>query len=165
MTESNYEKVLYELKISPETAADTAVMLESIPEILQVLTNPIVSQEEKHKVIDRIFPEELRNFMKVLCRYQKAQNAKEIFKKYQEYYNEQQNILNAELFYVIPPKEEQLNGIRKYLCDRYHTADAVVKLREKTDLIGGFLIRTGDEEIDYSLKGRIDALQQKLTWR
>ena len=86
MTESNYEKVLYELKISPETAADTAVMLESIPEILQVLTNPIVSQEEKHKVIDRIFPEELRNFMKVLCRYQKAQNAKEIFKKYQEYY-------------------------------------------------------------------------------
>lgn len=165
MTKTNYEKVLYELKISPETAAEVNAMLESVPEILQVLTSPVVLQEKKQKVIDRIFPEELHNFMKVLCRYQKVQNAQEIFKKYQEYYNKQQNVLNAELFYVIPPKEEQLNGIRKYLCNRYHTEDVVVKQSEKKDLIGGFLIRTGDEEIDYSLKGRIDALQQKLTWR
>ncbi|MFR2649661.1 MAG: F0F1 ATP synthase subunit delta [Blautia coccoides] len=31
--------------------------------------------------------------------------------------------------------------------------------------MGGFTLRVGDQEIDYSLKGKINALQQKLTWR
>ena len=137
MTESlnNYGKVLYELNISPESAAGARELLE------------------------------IHNFMKILCRYHKAGEAQEIFKAYQEYYNEQNNILNATLSYVVLPTEEQLEGIRRFLCRQYHVKDVAFQLQEEKDLVGGFTLRVGDREIDYSLKGRINALQQKLTWR
>ena len=116
-------------------------------------------------MIYKIFPKEICNFMKVLCRYHKASLAQEIFKEYQEYYNKRHNILNAELFYVVAPKKEQLDGMKNFLCKKYHTKDVQIKQIEDKSLIGGFCIRVEDEEIDYSLKGKINALQQKLTWR
>ena len=63
------------------------------------------------------------------------------------------------------PKKEQLDGMKNFLCKKYHTKDVQIKQIEDKSLIGGFCIRVEDEEIDYSLKGKINALQQKLTWR
>ena len=167
MTESlnNYGKVLYELNISPESAAGARELLEKVPQVSEVLSSPVVSLAAKQRVVDRIFPREIHNFMKILCRYHKAGEAQEIFKAYQEYYNEKNNILNATLSYVVLPTEEQLTGIKRFLCRQYHVKDVAFQLQEEKDLVGGFTLRVGDQEIDYSLKGRINALQQKLTWR
>lgn len=167
MTENlnNYGKVLYELHVSKESAACAEGILHQVPEVTEVLSSPIVALEEKEKTVDRIFPEELHNFMKVLCRYHKAGAAQEIFRAYQEYYNKQNHVLNAVLTYVVLPTEEQRQGIEKFLCGKYHVKSVELKLREDKSLVGGFVIRVGDQEIDYSLRGRINKLQQKLTWR
>ena len=146
MTETNYAKVLYELNIAPEVTASANAILKAAPEVSEVLSSPVVSLKEKENVIDKIFPKEICNFMK-------------------EYYNKRHNILNAELFYVVAPKKEQLDGMKNFLCKKYHTKDVQIKQIEDKSLIGGFCIRVEDEEIDYSLKGKINALQQKLTWR
>ena len=82
MTESlnNYGKVLYELNISPESAAGARELLEKVPQVSEVLSSPVVSLAAKQRVVDRIFPKEIHNFMKILCRYHKAGEAQEIFK-------------------------------------------------------------------------------------
>ena len=165
MTETNYAKVLYELNIAPEVTASANAILKAAPEVSEVLSSPVVSLKEKENVIDKIFPKEICNFMKVLCRYHKASLALEIFKEYQEYYNKRHNILNAELFYVVAPKKEQLDGMKNFLCKKYHTKDVQIKQIEDKSLIGGFCKKKKKKEIDYSLKGKINALQQKLTWR
>ena len=85
MTETNYAKVLYELNIAPEVTASANAILKAAPEVSEVLSSPVVSLKEKENVIDKIFPKEICNFMKVLCRYHKASLAQEIFKEYQEY--------------------------------------------------------------------------------
>ena len=66
---------------------------------------------------------------------------------------------------MVLPTEEQLTGIKRFLCRQYHVKDVAFQLQEEKDLVGGFTLRVGDQEIDYSLKGKINALQQKLTWR
>lgn len=71
----------------------------------------------------------------------------------------------AELIYVDAPTEAQLSGIRKKLISRYGAEDISIKLTEDKSIIGGFIIRCCDEEIDYSIKKRIDSLQQKLIRR
>ncbi|MFR8426367.1 MAG: F0F1 ATP synthase subunit delta [Roseburia inulinivorans] len=38
-------------------------------------------------------------------------------------------------------------------------------IRKKPELIAGFVLRVGDIEEDFSIRGRLDRLQQKLTWR
>ena len=152
MTETNYAKVLYELNIAPEVTASANAILKAAPEVSEVLSSPVVSLKEKENVIDKIFPKEICNFMKVLCRYHKASLAQEIFKEYQEYYNKRHNILNAELFYVVAPKKEQLDGMKNFLCKKYHTKDVQIKQIEDKSLIGGFCIRVEDEEIEKIIK-------------
>ena len=59
MTESlnNYGKVLYELNISPESAAGARELLEKVPQVSEVLSSPVVSLAAKQSVVDGFFRE------------------------------------------------------------------------------------------------------------
>ena len=164
-TAINYGKVLYQLNVSKENILETQKLLKEVPEVLKVLENPTISFVQKQRVIGRIFPKELHNFLCVVCKYKHAQLLDEIFQAYQEYYNEQKEILSATLYYVTPPRTEQLEGIKKFLKKQYHTQKVALELKEDKSLVGGFIIRTKDHEYDNSLKGSIHELQQKLIWR
>ena len=164
-TSINYGIVLYELSVPQEAAETSRRILEEIKELSKVLESPVVPFDEKEKVIGRIFPEEMKNFLCVVCKYAHAALLPEIFQAYQDYYNEQHKILAADLYCVSAPSPEQLEGIKKFLLGRYHAQDAEIRIIKDESLVGGFLIRTRDQEFDYSLKGRINALQQKLIWR
>ena len=164
-TSINYGIVLYELSVPQEAAETSRRILEEVKELSKVLESPVVPFDEKEKVIGRIFPEEMKNFLCVVCKYAHAALLPEIFQAYQDYYNEQPKILTADLHCVAPPTEEQLEGIRKFLLKKYQMQDAKIRIIKDESLVGGFLIRTRDQEFDYSLKGRINALQQKLIWR
>ena len=152
-TSINYGIVLYELSVPGEAVEVSRRILEEVKELSKVLESPVVPFEEKEKVISRIFPEEMKNFLCVVCKYAHAALLPEIFQAYQDYYNEQHKILTADLYCVV------------FLLKRFQTQDAKIRIIKDESLVGGFLIRTRDQELDYSLKGRINALQQKLIWR
>lgn len=164
-TAINYARVLYELSVSPESVREAEKMIKETPQLLHTLESPVVPLSQKEKAIGRIFAKDLKNFMCVLCRYSHMGLLPEIFRVYQEYYNEQNHILSATLYYVIPPSKDQLDGIRQFLRKKYGTEDVQLKLIEDKSLVGGFILRIKDQEFDYSLKGRINALKQKLVWR
>ena len=46
------------------------------------MKSPVVSKQDKHKLIDRIFPESMKNFLKVVCDYGEADLLEEIFATY-----------------------------------------------------------------------------------
>lgn len=164
-TAINYARVLYELSVSPERIQEAEKIITETPQLLHTLESPVVPLSQKEKAIGRIFAKDLKNFMCVLCRYGHMGLLPEIFRVYQEYYNEQNHILSATLYYVIPPSKNQLEGIQKFLKKQYSTQDAELNLVEDKSLVGGFILRIKDQEFDYSLKGRINALKQKLVWR
>lgn len=164
-TAINYGKVLYQLNVSKESILETQKLIKEVPELLKALENPTISFVQKQRVIGRAFPKELHNFLCVVCKYKHAQLLNEIFQAYQEHYNEQKEILSATLYYVTPPKDEQLEGIKKFLKKQYHMKAVALELKEDKSLVGGFIIRTKDHEYDNSLKGSIHELQQKLIWR
>lgn len=164
-TSINYGIALYELSVPEEAVEASRRILEEVKELLRVLESPVVPFKEKEKVIGRIFPEEMKNFLCVVCKYAHASLLPEIFQAYQDYYNEQHKILTADLYCVVSPSQGQMEGIRRFLLNRYQVQDAKIRIIKDNSLVGGFLIRTHDQEFDYSLKGRINALQQKLIWR
>ena len=161
-TSINYGIVLYELSVPGEAVEASRRILEEVKELSKVLESPVVPFEEKEE-FDSVC--EMKNFLCVVCKYAHAALLPEIFQAYQDYYNEQHKILTADLYCVVPPSQKQLEGIRKFLLKRFQTQDAKIRIIKDESLVGGFLIRTRDQELDYSLKGRINALQQKLIWR
>lgn len=161
----NYARVLYELSVPQASVEKTKELLQEAPEIIKILGNPLVSLKKKEKVIDRLMPEEIRNFLKIACRHNKAELLKEILSDYEELCRKQQKILSAVLIYVTPPGEEQLGRIREFLCREFHVQRADIQLIEDRTLIGGFILQAGGQEYDWSLRGRYRKLEQKLTRR
>ena len=66
--------------------------------------------------------------------------------------------LSAEIIYVVPPTEEQLAKIKSFLQDKYRTEDLTVSLKEDKNLLGGFVIRIGSDEYDWSMRGRLQQI-------
>ncbi len=164
-TSISYAVVLYELKISREAVSETRQILEDVPQVQKALEDPTIPKETKHRLIGRIFPGEMQNFLKNMCDHQQAANAQEIFRAYREYADRQEKILNATLCYVTLPKEEQMEKIRQFLKKKYQCGKVNLELTECPELIGGFILKVGSSEYDWSLQGRLRQMTQKIIRR
>lgn len=162
---NNYARVLYELSISEDQVKEAASILRENPGPQGIFVNPLVSLREKERVIDRIFPEEIRRFIKVVCKHRKAANLPEIFEAYGEYKRARENVLSAKILCVTPPSDKQLEGMKQFLCGRYKKKDVIFETQSDPSLIGGFVLKAGNYEYDYSLKGRYRQLEQRLIRR
>lgn len=161
----NYATVLYELHVPKEAITFTDEILSSHPILFDALKNPTIPCNQKYNVIDRIFPIEMRNFLKVLCFHHSAALLPEILKDYTAYSHQQEGILDAVLTYTVKPDEVTTNRIKEVLKTKYQKQDVNLTMKKDSTLLGGFLIHANGEELDYSMYGRLKRLQQKLTWR
>ncbi len=162
-TASTYARVLWELSVPQESIGDTLSIFAESPELQKVLGDPEVHLDKKEAVVDRVFPEAMRNFVKVLCRYKKIGFLPEIIEEYRIYADAHNRIVNATLTYVTPPNDEQMEGIKKFLLKTYDAKDVDLIEEQEPDLLGGFILSVGDDEYDWSGRGRMQALERKLT--
>ena len=70
--------------VDAESVKTTEEILKTVPEVGRSLTNPTIPFRVKEQIIGRIFPDGTRNFIKVVCRNQKADMLEEIFQAYRE---------------------------------------------------------------------------------
>ncbi|MCI5806614.1 MAG: F0F1 ATP synthase subunit alpha [Clostridium sp.] len=138
-------------------------ILEAVPQVRVDFENPAVAVEKKHLVIERVFPKEIRNFMKILCDNNDFALFDEIVTAYDELDKEPESgEKKAELTYVTAPDEEQLAGIRKFLNKEFGSEDMEIEMKEDKSLKSGFILRVGTKEYDWSEQGRIDQLKNKM---
>ena len=156
-TANNYATVLLELGVTREAVDETKEILSLTQDLPKSLKSPVVSKQEKHKLIDRIFPESMKNFLKVVCDYGEA--------AYDVVEAEKNGILQAKLEYVLEPTEDEVAQMKAYLAKKYQKDKVALALEKKPELIGGFVLRVGDIEEDYSMKGRLNRLERRLAWR
>ncbi len=162
---SVYAKVLGSLNIPEESVRNTGNMLSGNQILLEVLTSPAVKNSEKDRIIDRIFEEPVRNFLKVLCENQDMGLYFAIYERFKEIVSARKNVVKATLSYVQEPREEQLEAIKTWLCGNYKATEAELILEEKPELLGGFILTVGDFSYDKSISGTLKALQKELAGR
>ncbi len=165
MAAIRYARVLYEVGVPKEAVQKTREIFEEVPQLHEIFANPTIEFQKKMNVVDRVFPKEIRNFLKVACRYQRMNLIEDIFTAYDRYCDEQNQVLNAVLTCIQPPTEEQKKGMEAFLCKKYGAKRAKIEVRQDKALLGGFILRVGSDEYDWSMKGRLNRLEQRLTWR
>lgn len=158
-----YASVLYGLAVPKGDIQKTKDIFAEVPQLREVFINPTIVSGTKMRVIDQIFPESMRNFLKVACRYQRMDFLGEIFAAYDAYCDEQEQVMHAVLTCVEPPSGEQLEKMKAFLCSKYQKSSAQIQVVEDAGLLGGFILSAGNDEYDWSLKGRLTRLEQKIT--
>lgn len=159
----DYAQGMHDLHVSRDLIQQVNGILEAVPQVRVDFENPSVPVDKKHMIIDRIFPESVRNSLKILCDNNDFALWNDICEAYESITSTpEKRWSTAQLLYVTPPDEEQLDKIRKFLAREYNNEDITIETKEDKSLKSGFILRVGSKEYDWSEQGRINQLKDKI---
>lgn len=162
---NNYAQTLLELGVTGKEADEAEQIFKGTPLLLEILENPLISQREKERVIDRVFRGTVSRFLKVACRHGRAGEIPAVLEGLKELLRQRQGALRARLSYVTPPGTEVEENMKAFLRRKYGKREVDLILTQDPSLIGGFLLQAEGREYDYSLRGRYMRLSQALIRR
>lgn len=136
------------------------------PALEQLLASPRVSQVEKESLIDRVFRgkihAKLLNFLKVLCRRGRVGWLRGIQVSANAIRDEQLGRIRVVVTSAFALSADQQKSIAAKLGQ---TLGKEVVLEEKVDpsLLGGILVRVGDQVFDGSVLGKMSAIRSAVS--
>ena len=146
-----------------EYLASAASILEAVPAIGEEFNDPTVPVAKKHVVIDRVFPAEVRNFLKLLCDNGDFDCFDDVREALEELSKTPEEVAQtAKLRYVTAPTEEQLAGIKKFLVKEFGNENITIEMQQDDSLKSGFVLSVGAKEYDWSAQGRMEQLAAKI---
>ena len=132
-----------------------------------LLRNPIVKHDKKLSILTAIFQgkvsEMLMRFFQILTSKNREAALEHIGDEFLAQYNALMGVQVAEVTSATPLTPATRAEIERMVKQQTGLAD--VSLTEKVDasLIGGFVLRVGDQQIDDSVRGNLRRLRTSLT--
>ena len=163
--ETSYATVLLNMPHVTEAVPDAETAFQTCPQLVDALSNPTIPEAEKFTVIDRIFPESLRTFLKVVCRNGQIRSILDIFSEYHVLERRQRDCAHAVLEYVTPLTDAQLTAMKKMICAKTGEPEVQLELHQNPELLGGFILHIGDDEYDRSVRSAVRNMRKSLIRR
>ncbi|SOE20376.1 ATP synthase F1 subcomplex delta subunit [Spirosomataceae bacterium TFI 002] len=157
-----------EQKVVEEVSADMTYFLDVCKadrEFMAVMANPIVRHDDKSKILNKIFKNNVNkvtfSIFDVLTRKNREKLIYPIAIEFNKLYNELNKIEIATVISVEELTDDQRSEFLKIVKD---ATGKTVKLVEKIDanLIGGYVLKVGDTQIDTSIRKRLNELKLEL---
>jgi F-type H+-transporting ATPase subunit delta len=156
---SALEKVFSDMQLVQSVCAENR-------DFINFLNSPIIKADKKGAVVKEIFSGKVSDitlgFLTILTQKRRESYMEEIAKAFIAQYKEHKNILTA----VITSAAGIDNSVRTKVLELIkQTTKGEVELIEKTnsDLIGGFVLRIGDKQVDASISRKLNELRKTFT--
>ena len=136
------------------------------PNVAKLIDSPKLAYKEKAEIFIGLFQGEIQNktanFLKVLGEAKRLSLLPDILNEYQKLLakkNKLNNVLVTTAFELSKDQEDQLESLLK---KRYgKNLSTIVKVDK--DLIGGLTVKSGDEGIELSTKGKLIKLKKQIS--
>ena len=158
-----YVTALLKANVSADDIDKTDSVIKAAPEVSEILDNPAVSHDEKAAAVNELFPASVREFLLSVSENQEIASFAEIAKAYHEALDKKNNIATATVTCVTEPSDEQLDGLKAFVCKETGAADAKIELVKDPSIIGGFIIQVGNKQYDRSLKSKLSSIKEEVT--
>lgn len=158
-----YVTALLKANVSADDIDKTDSVIKAAPEVSEILDNPAVSHDEKAAAVNELFPASVREFLLSVAENQGIASFAEIAKAYHEALDKKNNIATATVTCVTEPSDEQLDGLKAFVCKETGAADAKIELVKDPSIIGGFIIQVGNKQYDRSLKSKLSSIKEEVT--
>lgn len=171
---NRYAEALFQLG-EEENSTDTLFKeLEKVVDMMtkvskdfyKVLKSPLVSKSEKKNLVEIIFDKEvssnIKNFLKVLVDKDRIAFLEDIELAYKDLLNKKNNITDGVAISAIPMSKTDIKELEVKLSNKYNKNVTIENVVDKT-ILGGVLVRIGNEQIDGTVKTRLDKMKEKLS--
>lgn len=141
------------------------MVIDESPDFQSVIRHPDFSTKEKKHVFINLFKgkidEDLLTYLLILVEKGRILYLKEKLDELIDIDNTERGTVIARVFTIAPLKEYQRTALKDKLSKKYHKK---IELREIIDpeLLGGIMIRVGDDLIDGSLRSTLDDMKQSM---
>ncbi len=157
-----------ETNVMDAAKADAHVMINALTdsEDLRILcASPVIKPKIKESLMEQIFAKSISElslkFVQLVIRHRREQNLKEIFERYISLYLVEMGIVKATVTTSVALDNALKSEFTKMVKGITHKE---VELEEKidADIIGGYVLRVGDVEMNASLSGKLNRLKTEF---
>jgi len=153
------EKVLADLKGINE-------VLDLTPDLVIILNHPAVEPEKKTELLLKTFEGKItdvtQRLLRLLSERRRLDTLKQLEEKYAQILRERKNIVSAKLTSSKELSQSEIADIKARLTEHLGKKLELEVTVDKS-LLGGVVLRLGDQVIDGSLKGKLAVIEKELT--
>ena len=161
-TDKELLKELVRLDISQEDNETAKGVFTACPDVAETLANPLVTQDEKHGIIKRLFPQSMERFLMTVIKEGAIGRISEILEEYTDILIDRQGSIRAVVRYVTPLTDSQQADLKQFIMDKFVKEDVAIEYRYDPDILGVFILNAGDEEYDKSYRTALRAMKDTL---
>lgn len=158
----DYVNTLLSSEISVSDLDNAQKIIDASEELRNILNSPSVSEQEKSNVIKELFPSVVKNFVCLVSNQCDVDEFDAIINAYSEAVDKKNRVARATIYCVTEPNENQLEGIKEFICKEENAGSAKVEIIKDQSLIGGFIIQIGNKQYDRSLRNKINQIKEKI---
>ena len=132
------------------------------------MKNPIVSSDKKLKILKELFEKRIANkttisFFEILCRKNRESELTDIAKEVQVQYRQHNSIQVAEVTTTFPLDANLRAEFTKIVLEISGMKTVTLIEKINPDLIGGFILRVNDRQLDESLSSKLRELKAEFS--
>jgi F-type H+-transporting ATPase subunit delta len=156
------QNVLEKVKSDIEGVVKT---LRENGELRAVLSNPIVYQDQKFAILNQLFGSSIEPmilaFFKIVVNKGRSGSLYETVKQFLQEYNVRKGIIKASVISAAPLSEENRKEIIQ-VVEEATKGHVILEATVNPDLIGGFVLKVGDNQFDTTISGRLNRLKKEF---
>lgn len=172
---SRYAKSIFDLAIelkNVDTIYNDMLLFGQVcsqnRKLVTLLKNPIIRYDFKLKVLTKIFEKHVDiltlKFFNLVCRKNRAAVLPEVSKIYINFYDIHKGVVRANVTSAVALSAQIKKDFEAILAKETGKKVAL-ETKVDTSLLGGYILRVGDNQIDDSLKSKINNLRRELKRR
>lgn len=167
---SRYAKSLIDLSIEQGTLETVKqdmeqfiAVLRTSKELQAVLKNPIMKQDKKRNILQALFSGKIHpsisSFFEIMVRKGRAGILYGTAQEFVREYNEYKGIVKATVTSATKLSAENFEALKKVIADETR-AEIILTNIVDPSLIGGFIVKVGDKQLDSSIAGKLHKLEK-----
>lgn len=137
-------------------------LIKRHPGLLTELENLAADREIKHHLIDQTVPEGLRPLCKVLSDNNDIALLPDLL-GYALGKPLDPDVPTAQVLYAKAPTDEQRRGLKRFIKQQLDAEHVRIIYKKEPSILGGFIVRVAGLELDYSLRGRLSAIERAVS--
>ena len=167
-----YAKALFELaqekKLVERVKADTDFVAQvcALPEMVQIAESPVIKPTAKAKAFSSIFSGKVDsltlNFLQMVVANRRERFIGAMCRNFASRYYEYANIRQVHIATAAPIDAKTTEKLRKAIAEMCKS-EVEMTTSEDPNLIGGFVLRIGDQQLDASMSSKLKNVKQKFT--
>ena len=140
---------------------------EESRDFMLMLRSPVIKHDDKNKVLKKLFQGKVNALtlaiFDIITRKNREPLLPEIASTFHSAYNSYKGIGEATVTTAVPMDKELRNEIEAIARKISDKTQLELLERVEPDMIGGFVLKVGDQQVDASLKNKLNALKIKFS--